>query len=136
MSFRRQRKSIRKFYRKKFRISVFFKNFENAPYYIFPTLYIDFEDPTYTDYGLRIHRDMALTSYIIYRGTATFNIIANESATIHIKTSNTDRITISDTLSIIYTNFSVFGSTTLTGAATLNNNLSVAGTTKLTGQQQ
>ena len=52
--------------------------------------YIDFEGPTYTDYGLRIHRDMALSSYIIHRGTAAFNISANESAIIHIKTSNTD----------------------------------------------
>ena len=83
--------------------------------------YIDFEDTTGT-YALRIWRDTSNNSNIIHQGTANFNINAMNSATIHIQTSNTDRITTSDTLTIIYTNFSVFGSTTLTGAATLDNN--------------
>ena len=77
---------------------------------------------------------MALSSYIIHRGTAAFNISANESAIIYMKTSNTNRFSISDTLTIIYTNLDIFGSSTLTGAATLNNNLSVAGTTTITGE--
>ena len=57
----------------------------------------------------------------------SFNISANESAIIYMKTSNTNRFSISDTLTIIYTNLTVNGSTTLTGVTTLNNNLSVAG---------
>ena len=78
-------------------------------------------------------RDQTSQSNIIHRGTAAFNIIANESAIIYMKTSNTNRFSISDTLTVIYTNLTVNGGTTLTGVATLNNNLSVAGTTTLTG---
>ena len=89
------------------------------------------EDLTYTDYALRIWRDQTSKSNIIHRGTADFNIIANESATIKFLTTDNLRFSINDTTRSVDNNLSVSGTTTLTGASTLNNTLTVAGTTTL-----
>ena len=70
--------------------------------------YADFVgDTTYTDYGLRVIRaggGANTSSSLIHRGTGALNVQATDAGSINLKTSNTNRLQVESTGTVVFKN--------------------------------
>ena len=70
--------------------------------------YADFVgDTTYTDYGLRVIRGAGgenTSSSLIHRGTGALNVQATDAGSINLKTSNTNRLQVESTGTVVFKN--------------------------------
>ena len=66
--------------------------------------YIDFRDPTYTDYALRIIRGSGGASSIVHRGSGAFYIDSKEDANIYFRHNEATNIRLTSSAAEFYKN--------------------------------